>query len=72
MVRDSRRSSLACPLTPHAAPDVLHKMHPQVLWWAADVVATPQQKFRAWSPPRVKVQRVPGEQAPRVLEASTL
>ena len=31
-----------CPLnTPHVAPEVLHGTYPQVIWWAADPVATP-------------------------------
>ena len=58
--------------TPHGAPDILHQMYPYVLWWAADLVATPQQKFPVESPSSVKVRSVPVEQAPRVLEASTL
>ena len=29
--------------SPHASPDILHQMYPHVLWWAADLVATPQQ-----------------------------
>ena len=47
-------------------------MYPYVLWWAADLVATPQQKFPLGSRSSVKVRSVPVEQAPRVLEASTL
>ena len=35
-------------------------------------MATLQQKFQVGSPTHIKVQRVPGEQAPRVLEASTM
>ena len=57
---------------PHVAPDVLHQIYPYVLWWAADLVATPQQKFPVGSPAHVKTRKIPGEQAPRVLEASTL
>ena len=33
--------------TPHVAPDVLHQICPYGLWWAADLVATPQKKFPA-------------------------
>ena len=40
--------------------------------WAADPVATAQQKFPVGSPANVKVRKVPAEQAPRGLEASTL
>ena len=58
--------------TPHVVPDILHQVHPYVLWWAANLVATPQQKFPVGSPSSVKVRSVPVEQAPRVLEASTL
>ena len=58
--------------TPHVAPDILHQIYPYVLWWTADLVATPQQKFSVGSPANVKVRKVPAEQAPRVLEASTL
>ena len=58
--------------TPHVAPDILHQIYPYILWWAADLVATPQQKFPVGSPANVKVRKVPAEQAPRVLEASTL
>ena len=58
--------------TPHVAPDVLHQIYPYVLWWAADLVATPQQKFPVGSPANVKARKIPAEQAPRVLEASTL
>ena len=31
---------------PHVAPDVLYQTYPYVLWWAADLVATLQQKLR--------------------------
>ena len=47
--------------TPHVAPDVLHGMYTHVLWWAADLVATPQPKFVAGSPSHVKVKQVPAE-----------
>ena len=53
--------------TPHVVPDILHQMYPSVLWWAANLVATPPQKFPAGSPSSVKVRRVPVEQALRVL-----
>ena len=36
--------------TAYVAPDILHQMYPYVLWWAADLVATPQQKFPGASP----------------------
>ena len=63
----------ASPLnTPHVAPDILHQIYPYVLWWAADLVATLQQKFPVGSRANVKVRKVPAEQAPRALEASTL
>ena len=58
--------------TPHMAPDILHQIYPYVLWWAADLVATPQQRFPVGSPANVKVRKILAEQAPRVLEASTL
>ena len=29
--------------TPHVAPGILHQTYPYVLWWAADLVATPKQ-----------------------------
>ena len=58
--------------TPHVVLDILHQIYPYVLWWAADLVATPQQKFPVGSPANVKICKVPAEQAPRVLEASTL
>ena len=58
--------------TPHVAPGVLNEIYPYVLWWAADLVASPQQKFPAGSPADVKARKIPAEQAPRVLEASTL
>ena len=58
--------------TPHVAPDILHQIYPYVLWWAADLVATPQRKFLVGSPANVKVRKILAEQAPRVLEASTL
>ena len=58
--------------TSHITPDILHQMYLHILWWAADLPATPQQRFPAGSPSHVKVQRVQAEQAPRVLEASTL
>ena len=57
--------------SPHVAPDIRHQMYRHVLWWVADLVATPQPKFPAGSPSHVKKQQVPVEQAPRVLEAST-
>ena len=64
---------LARPLnTPRVATDVLHQIYPYVLWWAADLVATPQQKFPVGSPANVKVRKVRAEQASRLLEASTL
>ena len=58
--------------TPHVAPDVLHQIYPYVLWWATDLVATPQQRFPVGSPANVKVRKISAEQAPRVLEASTV
>ena len=58
--------------TPHVTPDVLHQIYPYVLWWAADLVATPQQEFPVGSPANVKTCKISAEQAPRVLEASTL
>ena len=58
--------------TPHEAPNVLHQIYPYVLWWAADLVATPQQQFPVGSPANVKARKIRAEQAPRVLEASTL
>ena len=58
--------------TPHVAPDVLHQIYSYVLWWVADLVATLQQKFPVGSPANVQVRKVQAEQAPRVLEASTL
>ena len=54
--------------TPHVAQDILHQIYPYVLWWAADLVATPKQKFPVGSPANVKVRKIPTEQAPRVLE----
>ena len=39
--------------THHVAPDVLHQIYPYVVWWAADLVATPQQKFPVGSPANV-------------------
>ena len=71
MLQGNGLSSLACLPAP-STPDILHQMYPYVLWWAADLVATPQQKFPVGSPSGVKVRSVPVEQAPRVLEASTL
>ena len=35
--------------TPHLAPDVLYQIHPYVLWWAADLVASLLQKFSVGS-----------------------
>ena len=35
---------------PHVAPDVLHQIYPYVVWWAADLVATQQQKNSLWDP----------------------
>ena len=58
--------------TSHVAPDILHQIYPYVLWWAADLVATPQQKFPVGSPASGKVRKILAEQAPRVPEASTL
>ena len=58
--------------TPHVAPDVLHQSHPYFLWRAADLVAKPRQNFPVGSSANVKVRKVPAEQAPRVLQASTL
>ena len=58
--------------TPHVPLDVLHQIYPYVVWWAADLLATPQQKFPVGSPANVKVRKVRGEHAPRVLEVSTL
>ena len=58
MPRGSGLSSLTphLPLnTPHAAPDILHQMYPCILWWAADLAGTPQQKCPVESPSRVKV-----------------
>ena len=57
--------------TPHVAPDILHQIHPYVLWWAADLVASAQQKFPLGPPANVRVRKIPTEQAPRLLEAST-
>ena len=59
-------------ITPHVAPDILHKMCPCVLRWAAHLVAAPQQKFPVGSPSSVKVRSVSVVQALGVLEASTL
>ena len=62
----------ACVLNvPHVAPDILHELYPQILWWAADLVAIPKQKFRAGSPTHVTVQCVLAKRAPHV-KASTL
>ena len=62
-----------CPLnTPHVTPDGLHQIDPRVLWSAADLVATPQQKFPSGSPTNMAFWKVPVQQAPRVLEASTI
>ena len=58
--------------TPHVAPDILHQIYPYVLWWAVDLVATPQQKFPVGSPATVKARKSPAEHAPRVPQASTL
>ena len=58
--------------TPHVAPDILHQIYPYVLWWAADLVATTQQKFPVRSLANVKVRKIPPEQAQRVPKASTL
>ena len=58
--------------TPHVAPDVLQQIYPYVLWWAADLFATPHEKFPVGSPANVKVRELRAEQAPRVLEASTV
>ena len=58
--------------TPHVAPDVLFHIYPSVLWWVADLVAAPQQKFAVGSPANVKIRKVPVEQAQRVLKAFTL
>ena len=57
---------------PHVAPDILHQIYPYVLWWAANLVASPRQKFPVSSPANVKTRKIPAEQAPRVLEVSTL
>ena len=57
--------------TLHVAPDILHQIYPYVLWWVADLAATPQHKFPVGSPANVKARKVPAEQAPRVLEASS-
>ena len=57
---------------PHVVSDILQQLYPQVLWWAANLVATPQQKAAVGSPTHVEVQHVPAEQAPRILEASTV
>ena len=53
--------------TPHVAPGVLYQIYPYVLWWAANLIATPQQKFPVGSPANVKIRKVPAQQAPRVL-----
>ena len=58
--------------TPHVAPHVVHQNYPYILLWAADQLATPQQKFPVGSPANVKGRKVPAEQAPHVLEPSTL
>ena len=57
---------------PHVTPSILHQMYPYVLWWAADLVATPKQQFLMGFPFRVEVCRVPVEQALRVPQASTV
>ena len=58
--------------TLHVAPDALPQIYACVLCWAADLVATLQQKFPVGSPANDKVRNVPAEQAPRGLEASML
>ena len=58
--------------TPHMAPDVFHQIYPYVLWWVTDLVAIPQQKFSVGSTADDKIPKVLAQEAPRVLEASTL
>ena len=58
--------------TPYVAPEALHQIYPYILWWVADLVATPQQKFPVGSPANVKVGKVSAKQAQCVLKASTL
>ena len=76
MLQGNLLSSPACLpalLTPpHVPPHILHEMYSYVLWWAANLVATPQPKLPVGSPSSIKVRSVPVEQALRVLEASTL
>ena len=75
MDRDNGRLSSTCLLgfqhpacgTRRPAPDL-----PLRSLVAADLVTTSQQKFPVGSPANVKVCKVPAQQAPRVLEASTL
>ena len=58
--------------TPHVEPDVLHQIYPYVLCWVTDLVAIPQQKFSVGSTADDKIPKVLAQEAPRVLEASTL
>ena len=44
--------------TPHVVPYVLHQIDPYVLWWAANLVAAPQQKFQVGSPANVKLGKL--------------
>ena len=44
--------------TLHVALDIVHRIYPYVLWWAANLMATPQQKFPVGSPSSVKVRSV--------------
>ena len=44
--------------TKHVAPGIVHEMYPHVRWWAANLVATPQQNLPVGSPSSVKVRRL--------------
>ena len=72
MGRGNGRLSLTC-LLGFSTPRIWRQTsYPHVRWCAADLVSTPQQKFPGRSPANVKVRKIPAEEAPRVLEASTL
>ena len=58
------------PKTTMVALHIPPQINPYVLWWAANLVATPPQKFSAGSPAKVKARKIPAEQVARVLEAS--
>ena len=57
---------------PHVVPDVLHRLCPQILCWAAVLVATPQQQFPTGSPTHFNVQHMPTKKAFHSPEASTV